>query len=234
MWPRKLLCKWNGREFSASYGAVLPELFAQGRSTRELSAGSYPPRFVVRPEWGAAGRGVLVIADGFELRAGEDVPEEVSLGSYARARGTTGRFLVEEFIARDDGPPRVPLEYKCHVFGGAVAAIEVVDRDSPVPDRITKGYFRPDWTQFDDVMDSYREPVDVTLPSPPFLDAIIDLSERMGATLGTYMRIDFFAHNGGAVFNEFASAPNIMRLRYTPYCNALFGKYWDELCPEAI
>jgi hypothetical protein len=234
LWPRKILGKWNGREFSASYGATLPELFACGRSTRKLSLNSLPPRFVVRPEWGSAGHGVLVIVEGRELRRDEEVPGDVTFGSYARSRGTAGRYLVEEFIARDNDAPQLPVEYKCHVFGDMIAGIEVIDRDSPGPHRVTKGYFRPDWTQFDEPMDTSRPPVDVNLPDPPFRNAMIDLSGRLGATIGTYMRIDFFAGKSSFVFNEFSSAPNIKRPMYTPYCNDLFGRFWDEKIPDAI
>jgi hypothetical protein len=48
------------------------------------------------------------------------------------------------------------------------------------------------------------------------------------------MRIDFFAGKSSFVFNEFSSAPNIKRPMYTPYCNDLFGRFWDEKIPDAI
>jgi hypothetical protein len=54
----------------------------------------------------------------------------------------------------------------------------------------------------------------------------------MGAELGTYMRIDFFATDGGCVFNEFSSAPGRGE-GYTPYCNGVFGALWAERFPDA-
>jgi hypothetical protein len=233
-WPRQLVSKWNGREFAASFGATLPALHRRGHGTRALSRHGLPSRFVIRPEWGSASRGVLIVVDGRELWRDEAVPPNDAFGAYARSRGTAGRYLVEEFISRHDDPCQLPMEYKCHMFGPVVAGIEVIDRDSHGPDRITKGYFRPDWSPFDDVMDSRRPPVDVSLPPPPFLGDMIDLSARMGSRIGTYMRIDYFSGPSGLVFNEFASAPNIVRPTYTPYCNEVFGNYWDEALGDAI
>ena len=126
------------------------------------------------------------------------------------------------------------MEYKCHMFGPVVVGVEVIDRVSQGPDRITKGYFRPDWSQLDDVMDSRRPPVDVSLPPPPFLGGMIDLSTRMGSRIGTYMRIDYFAGPSGLVFNEFASAPNVRGPTYTPYCNEVFGQYWVDVLGDAV
>jgi hypothetical protein len=233
-WPRQLTSKWNGREFAASFGATLPELLGRGRGANTLSRRELPSRFVIRPERGSASLGVLIVVDGRELWRDEAIPTDVGLGAYAHSRGTAGRYLVEEFISRHDNPLQLPMEYKCHMFGAVVTGIEVIDRDSDGPDRVTKGYFRPDWSQFDDVMDSRRPPVDVTLPPPPFLADMIDLSTRMSSRIGTYMRIDYFSGPSGLVFNEFASAPNVFRPTYTPYCNEVFGKYWDDILGHAI
>lgn len=232
-WPRQLITKWNSREFAASFGVALPELYGRGRSTKELGGRDRPSRFVVRPERGANSQGVLIVVDGRELWRDEEIPAG-DFGAYARSRGTTGRYLVEEFISRHDNPITGPMEYKCHMFGPVVGGIEVIDRDSRGPDRITKGYFRPDWSQFDDLMDTRRPPVDVTLPPPPFLEEMIDLSTRMASRIGTYMRIDYFAGPAGLVFNEFASAPNIRKPMYTPYCDRVFGQYWDDVLGDKV
>jgi hypothetical protein len=233
-WPRQLASKWNGREFAASFGATLPELLGRGRGTKQLSRHDLPSRFVIRPEWGSASLGVLIVVDGRELWRDEAIPAEEAFGAYARSRGTTGRYLLEEFVSRHDDPLQLPMEFKCHMFGPVVAGVEVIDRESPGPDRITKGYFRPDWSQFDEVMDSRRPPVDVTLPPPPFLGEMIELSTRMGSRIGTYMRIDYFSGPSGLVFNEFASAPNVLRPMYTPYCNEVFGRCWDDILGDAV
>jgi hypothetical protein len=233
-WPRQLISKWNGREFAASFDATLPELLGRGHDTKKLSHRALPPRFVVRPERGANSQGVLIVVDGRELWRGEAVPADSEFGAYARSRGTAGRFLIEAFISRHDNPLQLPMEYKCHMFGPVIGGIEVLDRDSHGSDRVTKGYFRPDWSQFDDVMDSRRPPVDVTLPAPPFLGDMIELSTRMGSRIGTYMRIDYFSGPSGLVFNEFASAPNIRRPMYTPYCNEIFGRLWDDVLGDKV
>ena len=59
---------------------------------------------------------------------------------------------------------------------------------------------------------------------------MLELARRMGATLATYMRIDFFVTDRGCVFNEFSSVPARGRY-YTPYSDRVFGALWAERIP---
>ena len=55
-----------------------------------------------------------------------------------------------------------------------------------------------------------------------------------GASLGTFMRIDFLGTDSLAAFNEFSSTPTVNRPEFTPYCNELFGRLWHDTFPDAI
>jgi hypothetical protein len=225
-WPRRLLNKWNAREFAVHHGAPVPELYRYGRSARELPLESLPNRYVIRPVVGAHARGVMVMVDGHELLLDEARPAETLRADLV------GPYLVEQFIGREGDGSRLPVEYKCHTFGGRVAAVQVLERVSCRPRQTTRRYYRPDWGAFDDPMD-LADPLADPIPPPAFLEQMVEVSARMGAAIGTYMRIDFLAGEAGVVFNEFSSTPGIRKPQFTPWCNELFGRIWEEACPGA-
>jgi TupA-like ATPgrasp len=231
-WQRTIVNKWNGREFAARFGARVPELYWFGRRLWTIPFESLPPRFVIRPVWGANRDGIHVIADGRELLRHQSagLPELRQRLRQERGALSISPLLVEEFIATKEGEPRLPVEYKCHTFGDTVAAIQMVDRTAATT--ATFRYYTPQWEQFDDVMDTTKPPSPIA-PAPACLAEMLDLSSRIGQVLGTYMRVDFFATDHGCVFNEFASTPQVGSPGFTPYCNELFGALWRDRFPDA-
>jgi hypothetical protein len=230
-WQRKLINKWNGREFVLRHGCRVPALYWRARlpSQRRLSA--LPARYVVRPLWGSRRRGVYVVAEGRDLLFGEPFSAAVLRRSILRAGMLTRTLpvMVEEFVQSDDPRYTLPIEYKCHTFGDTVAAIEVLERQTKKARRL---FYGADWQPIADPMSTqgYRsEPRD----PPDCLDEILRLATRLGRALGTYMRVDFFATPGGCIFNEFSSTPADGE-GWTPFCDELFGGYWDEKFPHAI
>jgi hypothetical protein len=185
---------------------------------------------VIRPLLGGNDAGVIVVVDGRGLLSDDSRPPD-SLREYLSGRTgpTRGPYLVEKFIGREEGGAPLPLEYKCHTFAGRVAAVQVVERRDG---RETRRYYRPDWHEFDDPMDVREQPADL-VPRPEFLQPMLEVSARIGARIGTYMRIDFLGGGDAWVFNEFSSTPLIKSLPFTPGCNELFGCLWEELCPDA-
>ena len=71
-------------------------------------------------------------------------------------------------------------------------------------------------------------------PPPPYLGELLAAASRVGASLGTFMRIDFLGTDSLAAFNEFSSTPTVNRPEFTPYCNELFGRLWHDTFPDAI
>jgi hypothetical protein len=230
LWQRKLINKWNSREFVVRHGCPVPELYWCGRlpSQRRLSA--LPSHYVVRPVWGAHREGVYVVAEGRDLLLGEPFSAAVLRRSLLRS-GMLSRFLpvmVEEFVRSDDPRYYLPIEYKCHTFGDTVGAIEVLERQTKKARRL---FYTADWQVITDPMSTQgylAEPRD----PPRCLDQIVFLATCLGRALGTYMRVDFFATHGGCVFNEFSSTPADGD-GWTPFCDELFGSYWDEKFPHA-
>jgi hypothetical protein len=230
-WQRKLINKWNGREFALRHGARVPILYSCARlpSPRRLRA--LPSRYVIRPLWGSRRQGVYVVADGRDLLLGEPFSAVAMRRRLLRAGMLTKMLpvMVEEFIRSEDPRYDMPIEYKCHMFGDTLGAIEVLERQTRKARRL---FYSADWEPFADLISThgYRsEP----RPPPPFLDELLCLATRLGRALDTYMRVDFFGTPGGCVFNEFSSTPADGE-GWTPYCDDLFGSHWDQQCRDAV
>jgi hypothetical protein len=231
VWPRTLINKWNGREYAVRHGCRVPELYWHGRWPWQIPFERLPAQYVIRPAYGFAKRGIFVVADGCErLRDAPITPAEIRRRLVReRAIDQWGRLLAEEFVTDARGQHQCPVEAKCYTFGDTVAAIQVIDRAASrarmAPDR----YYTADWRPFDQTLDATRD-VGPLLPPPACLEEMVSAATRIGRTLGTFMRIDFFVSDKGAVFNEFSSMPYIVP---TPYCDALFGDLWEAKFPSA-
>lgn len=231
LWQRKLINKWNGREFALRYGGRVPELYWRARwpSQRRLSA--LPPRFVIRAIWGAQRKGVYAVADGHDLLLEKPFSAALLRRSILRS-GMLTRILpvmAEEFVPSEDPRYPLPIEYKCHTFGDTVAAVQVIERETTRKARVL--FYTADWQPIADRMHTglpQSEPRD----PPRSLQEMLRVAARLGHALGTYMRVDFFAPPSGCVFNEFSSTP-ADGYNFTPYCDDLFGGYWQEKFPHA-
>ena len=230
-WQRTVVNKWNAREFAARHGCVLPALYWSGADASAAPLESLPSRFVIRPTLGADKQGVAVMVEGQELLAGgspsaDELWQRLPRSRYLRRPPP---ILIEEFI-RTDERDALPLEAKCHTFGDEVAAVQLLERTSGHAGRSWR-FYTPDWEPVPDRMNTYLDEAEIK-EAPACLGRMLELAGRMGAELGTYMRIDFFVTDGGSVFNEFSSVP--LRGRYfTPYCDRVFGALWAARFPDA-
>lgn len=174
------------------------------------------------------------MADGRDLLTEQPLAPSAVQAHLAGGRGhAAGPYLVEQFIEREDGSGRLPIEYKCHTFGSQVAAIQRTDRAHGGDRGTTHRFYRPDWSLFDDPM-STAVPLTRPVAAPPFLESLVETAGRLGQAVGTYVRIDFFGSCSGIVFNEFSSTPAIKRPKFTPHCRELFGAMWDATFPDAV
>jgi hypothetical protein len=231
-WQRTLLNKWNGREFAARHGCDLPALYWTGFDYSPALFESLPAEFVVRPLWGPATREGAVVAAGRDLlrdapTSPADVCARLPTRRWARRPAP---ILIEELIKPEDGHVALPLELKCHTFGGHVAAIQVVERRAALD--LKSHYYTTGWESMRDPMTTLL-PFDEQIRDPPgCLKTMLALAAALGASIGTYMRVDFFLTDRGCVFNEFSSVPGGGSRWCTPYCDDLFGRLWMEECPD--
>jgi hypothetical protein len=231
-WPRTLINKWNGREFAERHGCLVPELYWWGSDPARAPIESLPDHFVVRPVFGTVRRGVQVVADGWELLRNQPASAAEVRDRLPRRRRFRPhrRLLIEEFVRSEDGELVLPIEYKCHTFGDTVAAVQATKRTGA--HEATHRFYTPDWEPLADPM-SVAVPLDDRRDPPGCLDQMVSQAMTLGAEIGTYMRIDFFATDRGCVFNEFASLPGGGR-GFTPYADELFGALWAARFPSAV
>ena len=232
-WPRTLVNKWNSREFAQKHGCRVPALYWHGRRVAQIPFATLPAQYVIRPVWGTAAAGVYVVADGQELLRGVPVTAADIRRRLLREHGRVAAtpLLVEAFVSAEDGACRMPTEYKCHAFGGTIAAVQVLERTGQLTG--LHRYYTASWEPFPDAMDTNYQ---LAPPSerPRCLDELLGAATRLSQAIGTYMRIDFFGSAAGPVFNEFSSTPQVRASVYTPYCDALFGDLWQRRFPDAI
>ena len=234
-WPMRLTASWNGAPCDGATtptrsGAVAIPGRARwstsgtaassrpGSAARSPSctgtAAPWPARLSSRcPTTSSSGRpggpareGVRVVTRGRELLLGVPATTAELRRRYSVARRALSPvpLVIEEFVRSEDGSYRLPPELKCHVFGGAVAAVELVER--VVSEAHSRRYYTPSWGTFPDPMHT-NMPISAVRSRPEGLEPMVALAARIGAELGTYMRIDFFASMGGVFFNEFSIDP---------------------------
>jgi len=231
-WQRTLVNKRLSRVFAAAHGVRVPELYWRGPRT-DAPLESLPRRFVIRPERGAARRGVHVVRDGIDLLRGEPATVEALRARLARDEAEARRvpILVEALVPAEGDAARLPFEYKCQTFAGEVVAIEHFARSSIRAYR--HRYYTPGWRSFEPPTDPGIAPAEQVDP-PWFLGEMLDAASRLGRALGTYMRIDFFGSDRGCVFNEFSSTPDYRNLSVSRTTDELFEAAWRRNCPESV
>jgi hypothetical protein len=232
-WPRTLIDKAASRAYAQRHGCALPALYWQGRSIARMPLATLPGDYVVRPTRGTAAAGVYVIVDGRELL--RDIP----LGAAALRRRlwrehgpyAVSPLLVEAFVPPEPGGARMPVEYKCHVFGDRIGAVQVLERTGQLTG--VHRYYTARWETFADPMDT-NYPLAPRRPAPPYLDEMLAAATRIGQAIGTYMRVDFFGSAAGPIFNELSSTPQVRTRSYTARCDAMFGALWQAQFPDAL
>ncbi len=226
-WPRALTNKLNARAFAAHLGCALPAVLWMGRFPERIPFESLPAHYVVKPIVGAACGGVLAVSDGVELMCGARRTVADLRAQALAMHGKIARWpiLVEEFAG---APGVLPLEYRCHVFGDTVAAIEVVRRHGPKSQHQT--VYDAEWRMLPPPFRTIH-PAGGELERPPHLDELVRLAGVLGAAIGTYMRADFYATDRGWAFGEFSSTPGGGD-GFSPFAVELFERLWREKFPD--
>jgi hypothetical protein len=139
-------------------------------------------------------------------------------------------LLIHEFVRTEAGEYKVPIEYKCHVFGDVVGAVQVVEKR--IGQRSTNRYYSPAWEPLSEKMhDATR--IGRFVDPPVCLEEILATARTLGRAYGTYVRVDLYATDEGCVFGEFAATPS-RGMNIAPYADQYFGSLWQELLGDAV
>ena len=232
-WQRILSKKWNSRVFAQRAGIGVPKLLAWGRRLSSIPLESLPPRFVLKPCFGGARRGVYAMADGRELfrqidLTATELRERLSARPWSHLRNP---LLVEELVDDPREPWRLPTGYHCYVFGSHVAAIQVLRRYDRGGTPGMHRYYSPDWRPFDRVLQGQEEYTDDLCDPPDGLDQLLTCAATYGRLYGIAIRVDFYMSERGPLFGELAPYP-YLGAHLSPFAQSYFGKIWERELPE--
>lgn len=228
-WQRKLSNKWNAREFAAKLGIDVPELYWSGTDIDALPFGELPARHAIRAVAGHSSRQVFVMVDGVDLLGHDELPPanlREQLRSVVRSGPVPLRLLVEEFMGDAEA---LPLDYKLYVFGGHVAAIDVIRR-SGTGDFVFDSH-GADWTPIPFTHDQAGRRLE--LPKPACLEQLLEAGRAFGRAFGSFVRVDFYLPARGPVFGECTSLPSLGR-HFSRATDEAFARLWEEHCPRTI
>lgn len=228
-WQRKLSNKWNSREFAARLGIDVPELYWSGTDVDALAFSEVPAHYAIRAVAGHSSRQVFVMVDGVDLLRREELPHaklREQLRAVVRGGPVPLRLLVEEYLG-DAGA--LPLDYKVYLFGGYVAAIDVMQRSRS--GEFVFDSYGTDWETVPFTHDQAGKRLE--LPRPACLDRLLEAGRAFGRAFGSFVRVDFYLPPRGPVFGECTSLPTL-GWHFSHATDEAFGRLWDEHCPGTI
>jgi len=233
-WQRRLLNKLNAREFVQGRHCAVPALYWTGRIITRSVLQALPRRFVLKPALGAARQGVYVMDDQTELLTGATMTREQLFDHVIRQRGRFSHIplLVEELLDNELGEFCLAVDYKFHVFGDTIGAIEAIHRSSGPHRPSVHRCYTAQWEPIADPLYDFTPLGPVTEP-PRCLPQLLATALALGGVLDTYMRVDLYATSRGGVFGEFSSLP-LNGQTYTPYAEQLFENLWQQKFPDSV
>lgn len=226
LWQRRLTNKLSSREFAIKYNVPVPALYWYGKNADEIPFDRLPQDYVIKTSFGSSSTDVIPVSKGLDIFDNKPCTPDQVKGKFRESMSGVfpyGYIMVEEFVMP---PPGGILckDYKCHVFAGNVAYIEVIDRINGVDK-----WYTPDWSEPPRELGTGKfEPAPFE-PPPRHLQDLITYAERLGRAYGPeYVRIDFYLNDKGCVFGEFTATPNA-GLGMTAYGNRKLGKLWSQM-----
>lgn len=216
-------------------GVRRPASVADVESVDDLDWESLPTRFVLKPNTGAGGHGILLLerhASGFRdvlrggVRSRADVTDE--LRGLAERGAVSRRLLVEEMVQDPQRPGQAPVDWKVYTFFGSVGLIL-----ARAPGVDLRGRPHPHWRVFDaswrDLGDVYAgHPRTPTIAVPVHAGELVELAARLSAAVPRpFLRVDLYDDAAGPVFGEITPEPG-GRQRLRRDVDRALGEMWED------
>lgn len=207
--------KQDAYRWADAAGVRRPATLASWAAASEVDWDALPQRFVLKPDAGAGGKGVLLLERRGDhvldllrqcLRTREDVTQELS--ALALAGRISPALSAEELVQDAQRPGGPPVDWKFYTFFGVVGL--VLARAPALDDR---GREHHGWRMFDsewrDLGDAYAgHPPDTSIALPVHRGALFDLASRLSGSIPRpFMRIDLYDGPDGPVFGEITPEP---------------------------
>jgi hypothetical protein len=233
-WPRRLANKLNARALASRLGCAVPAGYWDGRLLTRRALAALPERFVLKPAVGTRHQGAYVMAGARELLTGATLTRAEL---FERVRAERGRLahvplLAEELVTNERGEHALAVDYKVHVFGDEIGAIQVIHRSSGPDTPAVHRFYTPDWRPFDDPMTTILPTGPPSAP-PACLAELCEAARTLGSFFPSYVRVDLYATRVGCVFGEFSFTPANGE-HFTPFADAYFEALWRDHFPDAV
>ncbi|MDP6906956.1 MAG: glycosyltransferase [Candidatus Thalassarchaeaceae archaeon] len=234
-WQGQLSEKSAGLLWAKQQGIRTPEILWSGSELSEIPSLSQLPRhIVIKPSKGYSAKNVLCLTNGVNLWDGKKWTDEDiqrSFGSDEFLQRVKPTWMVEEYLKpepwRED--ERIPRDWKFYCFGGQIALIHVVLRNS-IEDKSANvhHYFSSDLRQFKRKICSTRPVPADPLFFPDCWDEMVAQVTKLGEKLDCFMRIDMYATENGPVLGEFTPTPEGGK-GFSEWADKYLATYWKGL-----
>jgi len=237
LWQRKLSNKWNARILAQKLNVPVPELYWHGSADQidQIPFESFPANYVIKPTSAWSCIGVFVMKAGVNQFDGKKYTPanlRIELKKIAKKYPKTA-FMVEEMVRSEAGEYGIPIDFKCHVFGGKLESILAIRRRDGHSGWAS--FYDRDWKPKGGAQTSdptlhiapYKSEI---IPAPKCLKDLVKYAERIGKFYGSFVRIDFYATPTGAVLGEFTPFPNAGH-NYNSYADTWL-ETWKALDPK--
>jgi hypothetical protein len=214
--------KLRGRALGESVGVPSPPLLAGPVGVADLNLDAYGDSFVIKPNWGTASRGVLVLErkgrnEFHELIEDVHLSAEQLLEAVAQKVSTSGRgsatdLIVEKSMA--NGSLR-PQEWKIFSFYGEIGLVQQMDRSG---DTTSLKLYRPDGGDAGKLRSDVK--FAPSLPQPGQLENLLEAARKISLAIPTgFVRVDLFEQGDSVVLGELCLIPG---------GDLYFRKGWDK------
>jgi len=271
-WQSGVNDKLGSHLYALEKGVRSPAILWCGTEIMELTKWSKSPPaggFVVKRQPGGDGVGAYVLESGFggvERLSGNSMTAEELLSDLERTvkkKGPVKSVHVEE-IVEGMGEDSPPSDWKFYMFGGKVGGLSLTTNKG-LGERVCRAWLDKDFRRVDEYgcfltegllkdkseikktegkQASGQDKVHLcsAVAKPPQFEEMVAVAEKLGAGLGTFMRIDLFiASDGGVVLGEMTPNPFGGRMhcigmptgnKNDPVDGCVLGKMWNEMESE--
>ena len=235
-WQRQLENKHNAREFVGRYSCRVPDLYWRGRDYSTIDFNSLPAQYVLRPTIGYSSKSVFLMQGNVNLVDGATYSKDELIAQMeaATAQDPDLEFLCEEFLTDEQGVHRIPDDYKFFMFNGEVASIQLINRFGPRQNVLRGGVkcYDENWKPMQMITSSNFYEAELQ-PPPKCLPEMISYAKELSKAYQTFVRIDLYATQKGAVFGEFCPTP-LRGNGFTSFGSKLLISKWEKNCKSLI
>lgn len=225
-WQRKLTNKLNARNFAIKNEIPVPDLYWYGKNASDIPFDNLPDNYVIKTSFGSGSTHVIPVMKGvnvFNNIAYRPARIIEFFKQHMSRVAPYGYIMVEELLTKDKGTT-LAKDYKCDIFNGKIAFINVIDRINK--ERV---WYTREWDPPEKKVGSERFKDGIPEEKPKYYNDLIYYAEKLGKAYGpTYVRIDFYITGRGCVFGEFTPFPSGGK-GYSRYGDITFGKLWRDM-----